>query len=504
MIRKQTESGKGMLRFSPNPNLAHLVHWAEWEESAFRKARAEDKPVMLFLSAFWCGYCQRMDEGALSDRENRALLNAYFSPLRVENAMRPDIDSRYNLNGWPTVAFFSPGGALLAAANYLPPQEFQDLLLNVYLAYQGHAAGERAQPAHRAPGDDAAEGARDDQARLREIAQAVMAQADRAHGGFGSGQKFIQPAANGFLLALYEATGQPEYLGEACRTLDGMRAGEIHDAAGGGFFRTTSGADWTQPHREKLLHEHAGLLDNYLHAHRLTGRAGYRDTAEEIIAYLERRLFDGERGAFLGCEDFLRREPAEQGANEFFTIVDPCVYADANAQAARAYLEAASLLGRADCRVRALGLVDFLWRECRTEEAGVFHYHDGAPRLPGLLEDQVQLGLALVEAHRASGEAIHLERARTCADFIGARLTNAAGGYFDCAGGEPALRKAPLTDVEQNGAAASFFWRLGRATGQARYFEAARWALAARPDTGAAGGIHMARFGSALLECLGV
>ena len=125
-----------MLRFSPNPNLAHLVHWLEWEAEAFRNAREQDRPVMLFLSAFWCRYCQRMDEGALSDRENMALLNAYFVALRLENATRPDIDARYNLNGWPTIAFFTPGGELLAASNYLGVEEFKELLLNVYLGYQ--------------------------------------------------------------------------------------------------------------------------------------------------------------------------------------------------------------------------------------------------------------------------------------------------------------------------------------------------------------------------------
>src|ERR1041384_4620306 len=125
-----------MHRFSPNPNLAHVVHWCEDENDAFQKAREQDRPVMLFLAAFWCRYCQRMDEEAFSDRENMALLNAYFVALRVENTKRPDIDARYNLNGWPTIAFLSPNGKLLAAANYLPAAEFKELLLNVYMEYQ--------------------------------------------------------------------------------------------------------------------------------------------------------------------------------------------------------------------------------------------------------------------------------------------------------------------------------------------------------------------------------
>ena len=223
-----------MLRFSPNSNLAHLIPWSAWEEQAFSKARAEDKPVMLFLGAFWCRYCQRMDEGALSDRENLALLNAYFSALRVENATRPDLDARYNLNGWPTIAFFTPGGELLAASNYLPAEEFKDLLLNTYLAYQQKSPAERSR---RAPMDreiSLAQGGIDPVELLKRSAQTVLAQADRVHGGFGGGQKFIHPAANGFLLALHQATGQMEYLTEACRTLDGMHAGQMHDAAEGG------------------------------------------------------------------------------------------------------------------------------------------------------------------------------------------------------------------------------------------------------------------------------
>jgi uncharacterized protein YyaL (SSP411 family) len=125
-----------MLRFSPNPNCANLIRWLENDDEAFEKARAEKKPVMLFLAAFWCGYCQRMDEGAFSERENLALLNAYFVSLRVENAARPDIDARYNLNGWPTIAFFSPAGALMAATNYLPGDSFKELLLQVLMAYR--------------------------------------------------------------------------------------------------------------------------------------------------------------------------------------------------------------------------------------------------------------------------------------------------------------------------------------------------------------------------------
>jgi uncharacterized protein YyaL (SSP411 family) len=80
-----TETAR-MIRFSPILNRAHLVRWCEWGDDAFSVARNQDKPVMLFLTAFWCRFCQRMDEEAFSDSENLALLNAYFISVRCDNA----------------------------------------------------------------------------------------------------------------------------------------------------------------------------------------------------------------------------------------------------------------------------------------------------------------------------------------------------------------------------------------------------------------------------------
>src|SRR5262249_13650025 len=153
------------------------------------------------------------------------------------------------------------------------------------------------------------------------------------------------PEANDFLLSRYEATQDSLYLQLACLTLDKMREGAIHDLEEEGYFRTTTGADWSQPHREKLLAEQAGLLANCLHAFRNTKQTVYAEMAEGIIGYLDRKLSDHGRGIFYGCEDFLRIETPQATAHEeFFTIIDNCIYTDANALAAVAYLEAAKTL----------------------------------------------------------------------------------------------------------------------------------------------------------------
>ena len=495
-----------MIRFSPNPNRAELIPWLEWEEDAFRKAREQNKPVMLFLGAFWCRYCQRMDEEAFSDRENMALLNAYFVALRAENAKRPDIDARYNLNGWPTIAFLNPAGDLLAASNYLPTEEFKDLLLNVYLNYQQQrpencpiesVQGSESRMVHVAEREQFYRG------NLATVTNAIMALADRDHGGYGRGQKFIQAEANSFLLARYESTQDAVYLEQVCLTLDRMREGPIHDVKEGGYFRTTTGADWSQPHREKLLVEQAGLLSNCLGAFRLTERAEYAAMSGDIIDYLDRKLFDPASGAYFGCEDFLRRERAEDpGSGEFFTIIDECVYTDANALAIAAYLVAATVLNRPACKDRALGALEFLWNRCRSAENGMFHYYDGTPRLPGLLHDQTSMGTALLQAYLTTRDGKYLERAIELAAFILARLKNPAGGFFDSSPRELGFLKLPLTEISQNGAAAAFFLKLARIANAPKYRDAANCALDAFRGDLSAYGIHAAPFGLALGEWL--
>ncbi len=491
-----------MNRFSPNPNSAHLIHWTESEDDAFRKAREQDRPVMLFLAAFWCRYCQRMDEGAFSDRENMALLNAYFIALRIENAKRPDIDARYNLNGWPTIAFLTPNGKLLAAANYLPSDEFKEFLLNVYMEYEQRKdelrISDTAETAD-VPALQTTEKIPPSVSSLRQITNSILTLADRVNGGYGNGQKFIHAEANEFLLSCYEATKDSACLDHARLTLERMRAGPIYDEKEDGYFRTTTGADWTQPHREKLLAEQAGLLANCLRLFCITQRTDYARMAEEIIGYLNKKLFDPSKPAFFGCEDFLRRDESTR-TDEFFTIIDECIYSDANAAAIVAYLDAARILNRSELKTQALGVLEFLWDRCRSADEGMYHCYDEGPRAPGLLIDQARMGMALVQAFHATGKAVFLERAKELAKIIASRLANSKGGYFDRGQSELALFGARLTLIDQNGVAASFLLRLAAASGEPAYRDAALRALGAFSGDFAAYGIDAAPYGHALSE----
>lgn len=532
-----------MFRFSPNPNDAHRIHWHDWGPAAFERARDEGKPVMLFLGAFWCGVCQRMDETTLSHTEVIALLNAYFVPVRVEDAQRPDIDVRYNRNGWPTIVFMSAGGDYLAGINYLSATDFTDVLVRIHVGYQERGTDSGMDPAAAAspgpalstsdavepdqeapaaatqdstsapsspapaPHHPSAEDPSPDPGALNRITETVWRLADPAHGGYETDRKFPHCEVNEFLLLRYQATGNARLLNHVRLTLYNMHQSKTHDPEGG-FFRYSSKRDWSEPHHEKLLSDHAGLLDNALHVFELTRESFFREIAEELLDYLHRGFRDPSLPFFHGCRDYIRVTPGRDNPpgslphrdRGMFSITDPWMYTDANARAVRACLRAARTLGRQDCGEQALATLRLLLERSWDGSRGMAHYFDGAPRLRGLLADQVWMGRALIEGFGTANEPLLRQHAEALAEFIRVRLRNPAGGYFDIAEKGPAYLHYPLTLITENGGAARFFLRLFDLTGKTEHRDAALWALKCFVGDFDDYGVHAAEYGTALGE----
>jgi thiol:disulfide interchange protein len=57
---------------------------------------------LLSISANWCHGCGVMDRVSYADPAVAAVIAAGFVPIRVDADRRPDINDRYNLDGWPT------------------------------------------------------------------------------------------------------------------------------------------------------------------------------------------------------------------------------------------------------------------------------------------------------------------------------------------------------------------------------------------------------------------
>ena len=86
------------------------IQWLPWGARAFDRARAEDKLILLDLTAVWCHACHVMDMTTYIDPRVVTLLNDEFIPVRVEADQHPDITVRYKHGGWPTTSILLPSG----------------------------------------------------------------------------------------------------------------------------------------------------------------------------------------------------------------------------------------------------------------------------------------------------------------------------------------------------------------------------------------------------------
>jgi uncharacterized protein YyaL (SSP411 family) len=483
--------------FSPRPNRANEIQWREWGDEPFREATLTGKPILLSLSAVWCHWCHVMDETSYSDEGVIAFINEHYIPVRVDNDQRPDINARYNMGGWPTTAFLTADGEVLAGATYVPPDQMKELLPQVNVHYRSNREEIAGKVAEMRLRRAAALGAETPGELTPEIFEQVVASIasnyDPLHGGFGDHPKFPHTDAIDLLLYAHRRNKDPDVLHMARKTLEFMGRGEVYDHEWGGFFRYATRRDWSEPHYEKMLEDNANLLRNMLTLYRTTGAAEHADLARGTIGYMEWKLRDSEQGYFYGSQDAdeqfykLSKEGRERAEEPY---IDRTCYTSWNAMAISAYLEASWTLDRPELAETALQALAFLWKHLRDPESGsMFRFlaaePAAGPQVPGLLGDQAYTARALLDAHEVTGDSSHLDRALHLAGLLQARFLDRRDGrptgFFDT-WDEPSdtgrLRDRQK-QVQDNAVCAEVFMRLGHLLRNDEYSGIARGTLEA-------------------------
>ncbi len=434
------------IRFSPNPNQAHCIEWLPWARSTFDRAQAEDKPVLLSVSAAWCYWCHVMDETTYSDPDVQSLLARGFIAVRVDNDHRPDINARYNVGGWPTTAFLTPHGGLIGGATYLPPDQFMAMLMELEGAYRDEKPQlyEQSRDLLRRRRDHARRvtaGAEVESSLTDRVSRIVAGAYDAINGGFGNEPKFTNPAILRTVLHLYRTTGEEFYAAMIRKSLDNMVDSPMFDGVDGGFFRYSATADWYGPQREKMLEDNAQLARIYLDASIILKPAhpelaeGYRSAAGRTFDYLLNHLYDTESGGFHGSQgahsDYFALNPESRAAS-VPPPCDPFCYSGPTAMTAATLLDASWKLGRPE--LGRIGL-DVVQRIDRMAESGRFSHvysesGDGDP--PALLSDWSGLLTGLMQAHASTAEPRYLDRAvQVAAVMVDRFFDEQDGGFFD-------------------------------------------------------------------------
>jgi uncharacterized protein YyaL (SSP411 family) len=494
------------MHFSPRPNRAHEIRWTPWSEEAFQRAKREDKPILLAISAVWCHWCHVMDETSYSDDAVISAVNERYVPVRVDNDERPDVNARYNQGGWPTTAFLTPDGALLAGATYLPPEQMQQALAQIDQFYRTNRDEIEERAAQLRTRTRDTEPPNGEQLR-EEIVSGVLGRIEQAYdeeyGGFGDAPKFPMVDAIELLLQEYRITHEQRLYDMVAKSLLGMSDGGMYDHVEGGFFRYSTTRDFSVPHFEKMAEDHAGLLRIVALLVHITRNDRFRQTANSAIAYVRRVLRDPKTGFFAGSQDADEEYyalPLEERRVRQAPYVDRRVYANWTAALAASFVIAGDALE--DDRIIAEGVaaLDALHEHMRDDADLLYHFVDHAPgsqpQIRGLLTDQAAYLRAVLDAHEYTGEPRFLERARALISPLHEHFAATGGGFYDHAAFEAPLGALPLRDrpLAENALIAESLLRLYAIDNEERYRASAEQALRLYARTYERAGIFAAPF----------
>ncbi|HKZ03898.1 MAG TPA: DUF255 domain-containing protein, partial [Methylomirabilota bacterium] len=426
------------------------IAWLAWGEEAFARARETGRPVLLSLTATWCGACHRMDEETWEDPGVAAVAERLAVPVRVDADARPDLYGRYHLGGLPSTVLLDADGGFVRGGTFLSSTQLLGLL---DAAQADLRAGRR--PAKREPVAAAPAGP-----LVREVVARLRRRADREHGGFGEGEKQPEPDAVTLLLREARRTGDAELAAIAREALDAVAA-HLVDSSGGGFFRYATAPDWSGPHTEKVTADQAALIALFLEAAAAQDAPEYRRVALDALGHARARLVDAEGRAYASVPAAPRDE------------VDRRRFADAGAALFRAALSAEACTGEEP------GVI--FEAPTRASDGAVPHWLDappGAATPRGLLRDQALGIAAAVDAYRLRGSAALLDWATRAAEWSLAHLWDERLGAFRDAPATPPGEPAPFTPLIGNGEMAQALLALADHTGDERWRGPATRAMA--------------------------
>jgi len=323
----------------------------------------------------------------------------------------------------------------------------------------------------------------------------------------------------------YQATEIP-FFRETALGILGYVTGTLMDGDHGGFYASQDadislhddGDYYTWTFQEAAAVLPPDELEVVRHVYHLDGRGEmhhdpqrhvlFIDKDPDVVAALVGRPVEHVREVLArGRQHLLEARSARPAP-----FIDRTIYAGWNGMMASAVLSAARGLQHAPAGEVALRALERALRDAyqvsRPGGHGFRHVVSAPGGIEGLLDDQVHMARALLDAFEYTGEPRYLQIAEDTMAYVLAEFPNSDGAFYDVAGGtahEPVLGLGvpyiPAQDAPTpagNGVAVLVLDRLAVLTGNDRYREAAGRALEASAPGNASHGLFAATLSQAL------
>jgi len=302
------ETSPYLLQHAHNP-----VDWYPWGEEALKKAKDENKLVLISIGYSACHWCHVMEHESFENDSTAKLMNEHFVCIKVDREERPDIDQIYmaavqlmtGSGGWPLNCFALPDGRPIYGGTYFPTENWNQILLQLSTFYKDNPAKANEYATELTQGIHQMELVKVNEApvdfKMKDLDAMVStwkSQFDPVEGGPNRAPKFPLPNNYEFLLRYAVASGDKSVLEHVTLTLEKMAYGGIYDQVGGGFARYSTDGSWKVPHFEKMLYDNAQLVSLYSKAFQQNKNPLYKEVVYETLEFIKKELTSSEGGFY--------------------------------------------------------------------------------------------------------------------------------------------------------------------------------------------------------------
>ncbi len=305
------EKSPYLLQHAYNP-----VNWYAWGGEAFEIAKKQNKPIFLSIGYSTCHWCHVMAHESFENEIIADYLNEHFISIKLDREEYPEIDNIYmhacqminGSGGWPLTVFMDYSQKPFFVNTYFPPEDrygrigFLTLLKRINQIWLNEPDKINLSINSIAESinfnNPKSEQINFSEKTVHSLYNSLLNFFDKNYGGFGNAPKFPTPQNFLFLLDYALFYNSNTALDMVEKSLFNMRLGGIFDQVGFGFHRYSTDKFWLLPHFEKMLYDQAGLLIAYSKTYKITKNIFYKNTAYEIIKFLQQELLSTENAFY--------------------------------------------------------------------------------------------------------------------------------------------------------------------------------------------------------------
>lgn len=276
---------------------ANEIKWLDFEEG-LKRAKKENKLILLDISAKWCHYCNLMETTTYSDKEVIKIINEKFIPVKVDADLRKDINKKYNQGGLPTTAILTQDGTLIYGNLYLPPEDLKKVLLYFSSLSKEEIEKIKNEKDLKSQLPFSLKEIQIDKSVFDLVNTNILGMIDKEYGGYDDEVKF--PIDNIVYYLILKYLENPNNLSLLKKTLQGYE--KLIDKEEGGIFRYATKRDWTQPHYEKLLRDQASIALAFFNAYSVLKDKSLLDDANLILDFSKKTLYNQKEKYFYGSQ----------------------------------------------------------------------------------------------------------------------------------------------------------------------------------------------------------